>query len=142
MFTSWSGKHMKDWFLLWHQVKYVLTELFCQDPLENWFGRQISLGSRKDNPSMADFPYNNAVTNQFKTIANSTVADSGMIALIDEPLPCWKPKKQKFNCKSWIKKLINSCFSQMKTKHKLTVYLMYLCHFFYLYKYLNRHWAN
>ena len=46
-------------FLLWHQVKYVLTERFCQDPLENWFGRQRSLGSRKDNPSMADFGYNN-----------------------------------------------------------------------------------
>ena len=52
-------------FLLWHQVKYVLTERFCQDPLENWFGRQRSLGSRKDNPSMADFRYNNnAITNQ------------------------------------------------------------------------------
>ena len=52
-------------FLLWHQVKYVLTERFCQDPLENWFGRQRSLGSRKDNPSMADFGYNNnAIRNQ------------------------------------------------------------------------------
>ena len=49
-------------FLLWHQVKYVLTEWFCQDPLENCFGRQRS---RKDNPtsSMADFRYNNAITN-------------------------------------------------------------------------------
>ena len=28
------------------KVKYVLTERFCQDPLENWFGRQRSLGSR------------------------------------------------------------------------------------------------
>ena len=44
-------------FLLWHQVKYVLTERFGQDPLETWFGRQISLGSRKDNPSMVDFGY-------------------------------------------------------------------------------------
>ena len=48
-------------FLLWHQVKYVLTECFCQGPLENWFGRQRFLGSRKDNPSMADFQYNNAI---------------------------------------------------------------------------------
>ena len=47
-------------FLLWHQVKYILTERFCQDPLENWFGMQRSLGLRKDNPSMADFRYNNA----------------------------------------------------------------------------------
>ena len=44
-------------FLLRHQVKYVLAERFCQVPLKNWFGRQKSLGSSKDNPSMADFGY-------------------------------------------------------------------------------------
>ena len=44
-------------FLLWHQVKYILTEYVCQDFPENWFGRQKSLGSRKDNPSIADFEY-------------------------------------------------------------------------------------
>ena len=51
------GKHMKGklliiettQFLLCHQVKYALTERFCQDPLESSFGRQRSLGSRKDN---------------------------------------------------------------------------------------------
>ena len=96
---------------------------------------------------MVDFGYNNnAIRNQkhFKPIANGNVADSRMIALTDEPLPCWKPKKEwKFKCKSWIKKLINCCFSQNITKHKLTAYLMYLCYFFfYLYKYLNRYWAN
>ena len=51
--------------LLQHQVKYLLTESFCQDPLENYFGRQKSLGLRKDNPSMGDFGYNdNAIRNQ------------------------------------------------------------------------------
>ena len=30
-------------FLLQHQIKYVLTERFCQDPLENYFGR-LTLG--------------------------------------------------------------------------------------------------
>ena len=50
---------------LQNQVKYLLTESFCQDPLENYFGRQKSLGLRKDNPSMADFGYNdNAIINQ------------------------------------------------------------------------------
>ena len=44
-------------FLLWHQVKYVLAERFCQDPLKNWCGRLRSLGSWKDNPCMADFGY-------------------------------------------------------------------------------------
>ena len=50
---------------LQNQVKYLLTESFCQDPLENYFGRQKSLGLRKDNPSMADFGYNdNTIINQ------------------------------------------------------------------------------
>ena len=56
---------------------------------------------------MVDFGYNNnAIRNQkhFKPIANGNVADSSMIALTDESLPCWKPKKEwKFKCKSWIK---------------------------------------
>ena len=75
-------------FLLSHQVKYVLTECFCQDPPENWFGRQRSLGSRKDNPNMVDFGYNNyAIRNQkhFRPIANG---NNRMITLTDEPLPC------------------------------------------------------
>ena len=40
---------------------------------------------------MIDFGYNkNAIRNQkyFKPVANGNVADSGMIALIDELLPC------------------------------------------------------
>ena len=56
---------------------------------------------------MVDFGYNNnAIRNQkhFKPIANGYVADSGMIALTEEPLPCRKPKKEwKFICKSWMK---------------------------------------
>ena len=44
---------------------YILSECFCQDPLENWFGGQRSLGSRKNNPSMVDSGYkNNAIRNQ------------------------------------------------------------------------------
>ena len=33
------------------QVKYVLTECFCPDPLENYFGRQRSMGRHRDNPN-------------------------------------------------------------------------------------------
>ena len=58
-------------------------------------------------------------------MAIGNVVDSGMTALIDETLPCWKPKKEwKFNGKSWIKELINWCFSQIKQN---TAYLMHLC---------------
>ena len=44
-------------YLLNHQVKYVLTERFCQDPLENNFGRQRSIGRRRDNPNLRTFGY-------------------------------------------------------------------------------------
>ena len=40
-------------------------ESFCQDPLENYFGHQRSLGARKDNPSLCNFGFNdNAIRNQ------------------------------------------------------------------------------
>ena len=60
----------------------MLTERFCEDLLENWFGRQRSLGSRKDNQSVAHFGYNSNITIMlFKPIAHGNVADSEMIAL-------------------------------------------------------------
>ena len=75
---------------------YVLTEHFCQDPLENYFGKQRSLGSWKDNPSMADFWYNDsAIRNQknVKPITQRNVYDTGVIALTDETL-CQKKSKK------------------------------------------------
>ena len=47
---------------------------------------------------MVDFGYNNnTIRNQkyLKPVANGNDADSGMISLTDEPLPCWKPRKNK-----------------------------------------------
>ena len=45
-------------FLLQHGIRYVLTERFSQDLLENYFGRQRSFGGRKNNPKIRDFGYN------------------------------------------------------------------------------------
>ena len=41
-------------FLIMHKVSYVLTERFCQDPLENYFDKQRSLGAFTNisHPSM------------------------------------------------------------------------------------------
>ena len=44
-------------YLLNHQVKYVSTERFCQDPVENYFGRRRSMGRRRDNPNLRTFVY-------------------------------------------------------------------------------------
>eukprot|EP00112_Aurelia_sp_Birch-Aquarium-sp1_P016687 Seg3808.2 transcript_id=Seg3808.2/GoldUCD/mRNA.D3Y31 product="DNA transposase THAP9" pseudo=true protein_id=Seg3808.2/GoldUCD/D3Y31 len=65
-------------YLLSHGVPYVLTERFCQDPLENYFGRQRSMGRRKDNPSLRDFGFNdNSIRNQkmFHPIAGNCRAE-------------------------------------------------------------------
>ena len=60
--------------------------MYWQNAFENWFGRQRSSGSMNDNPSMVDFRYNKP--KKFEPIANGNDADSSMIALTDELLPC------------------------------------------------------
>ena len=40
-------------FLITDKVLYLLTERFCQDPLENYFGNQCSSGAQKDDPPMS-----------------------------------------------------------------------------------------
>nr|XP_012563351.1 unnamed protein product [Hydra vulgaris] len=53
-------------FLLENGVQFVFSERFCQDDLENYFGRQCAIGRRKDNPSIRDFGYNNkTIKSQF-----------------------------------------------------------------------------
>ena len=84
-------------FLLNHQVEYVLTERFCQDPLENYFDRQRSMGARKDNPTLRDFGYNdNTIRNQrvFRPIAGNVggANDAHVVDINDEPVPCRKKK--------------------------------------------------
>ena len=85
-------------FLLQNNVKYVLTERFCQDPLENYFGQQRAIGARKDNPSIRDFGFNdNSIRNQKifgPTARNVCRQDIGMINFTNDALPCRKkPKK-------------------------------------------------
>lgn len=83
-------------FLLQNNVSYVLTERFCQDPLENYFRRQRSMGARKDNPTIHDFGFNdNTIRNQkvFRPIICGNVADNALVEFSDEPLPCRKKQK-------------------------------------------------
>ncbi|XP_044170181.1 uncharacterized protein LOC122954236 [Acropora millepora] len=45
-------------FLLQEGMEYVLTERFCQDPVEEYFGSQRKIGRRSDNPDIKMFGYN------------------------------------------------------------------------------------
>ena len=61
-------------YLLNQGVRYVLTKRFCQDPLDNYFGRQRAICHRKDNPSLRDFGYNDntiRTTKLFRSIAGN-----------------------------------------------------------------------
>lgn len=78
------------------QCKYILTERFCQDPLENYFGRQRSLGARKDNPTLRDVGFNdNSIRNQkvFRPISAGNCIDEASIDISDEKVPCRKKFK-------------------------------------------------
>ena len=66
------GKVMKDskslFFLskkyvsfYYNKVFHILSERFCQDDLENYFGKQRAIGRRCDNPTVRDFG-SNAIT--------------------------------------------------------------------------------
>ena len=45
-------------FLLNEGMEFVLTERFCQDTIEEYFGSQRKLGRRSDNPDIRMFGYN------------------------------------------------------------------------------------
>lgn len=78
-------------FLLENGVNYVLSERFCQDDLENYFGRQRSIGGRKSNPNVRDTGYNdNTIKSQYsvRPIAGNVRASSIQLNKIDDtPLP-------------------------------------------------------
>ena len=41
-------------------VQYVLSEKFCQDPVESFFGKQRACGGRNENPTVKQFMENTA----------------------------------------------------------------------------------
>lgn len=40
-------------------AKFILTEKFCQDAVEIYFGKQRAKGRRNENPTVQQFIYNN-----------------------------------------------------------------------------------
>ena len=87
-------------FLLENGVQYILSERFCQDDLENYFGRQRAIGHRCDNPSVRDVGYNdNTIKSQFsvRPISGNVQAATGKFNNLDNtPLPKRKKSEQNF----------------------------------------------
>ena len=87
-------------FLLSQGMEYVLSERFCQDPVEEYFGSQRMLGSRCDNPDIRTFGYNdNTIRIQRHISLDSGNTRGGhkqekWVNIINDPLHC-REKKSK-----------------------------------------------
>ena len=77
-------------YLFQQGVPYILSEKFCQDAVENYFGRQRAIGRRRDNPSVRDVGFNdNAIRNQFsvRSISGGNVTGKFDTFIDDSSLP-------------------------------------------------------
>ncbi|CAB4007562.1 Hypothetical predicted protein [Paramuricea clavata] len=60
-------------FLLSEGFEFVLTERFCQDDVEEYFGYQRAQGQRSDNPSAAEFGYNDLGIATLRDVAPQSI---------------------------------------------------------------------
>ena len=86
-------------FLLQEGMEFVLTEPFCQDSLEEYFGHQRKLGRRNDNPDIQAFDYNNnaiRIQRQVSCLSGNTRGRKDRTRaweqITDDPIPCKKKK--------------------------------------------------
>lgn len=56
-------------YLLTHGVEFVLSNKFCQDPLEQHFGRHRCLGRTNDNPTVHQFGYHETLLRQGRSLS-------------------------------------------------------------------------
>ena len=94
-------------FSLAERMKYVLSERFCQDLLEEYFGRQRERGRFNDNPTLQAFGYNDftlAVQWNIAHVVKGNEAGrhkaecSKWYVVCEEPLPKRKKlKKERIN---------------------------------------------
>ena len=89
-------------FLLSEGCEFVLSERFCQDLVEEYFGVQRKLGQRSDNPDVRTFGYNDNVVRIQRVIDSSGTGNccgrlrskrGEWVDVIDDKLPKRKRKK-------------------------------------------------
>ena len=90
-------------FLLEEGMEFVLTERFCQDPVEEYFGKQRQLG-RSDNPDIDQFGYNSNIIGIERSISCYSGNTKGRKDrkkawkhVTDAKLPCRKRKPNSKN---------------------------------------------
>ena len=96
-------------YLLQEGMEYVLTEKFCQDPCEEYFANQRSMGHRYDNPDLQAFGYNNDTIRIQRHILQNT-GNTGVrhkkdgnnkwVNVIEEKLRKRKPTRKALPCQN------------------------------------------
>lgn len=88
-------------FLLQEGMEYVLTERFCQDPIEEYFGSQRKIGRRSDNPDIKMFGCNDNTIRIQRSVSGQSVNTRGRkdrkkawVEVTDDLLP----KRKKIDC--------------------------------------------
>lgn len=81
-------------------VKYVLSEVFSQDPLERYFCRQRHRGGSNDNPTAYQVPYNAAILVQqqsmYRDLRTMNVQPDQEVPQSHAAVqPLWKRKRQR-----------------------------------------------
>ena len=59
-------------FLLSEGMEFILTERFCQDPLEEYFSNQRKIGGRSENPDIFQFGYNDNTMRIQRNVSHSS----------------------------------------------------------------------
>ena len=63
-------------YLIGSGMKFVLTEKFNQDVVEEYFGRQRSLGRRSDNPDIYQFGYQDQTIRIARSVVPMTTGNT------------------------------------------------------------------
>ena len=91
-------------FLLGEGMEYVVSEIFCQDVLEEYFGNQRKLGVSNDNPDIDQFGYNANALRIQRCVSHSSGNSRGRFndkraseEMSDTPVPKRKPNKDEVN---------------------------------------------
>ena len=87
-------------FLLGEGMEFILSERFCQDPLEEHFGDQRKIGRRSDNPDMFTLGYNENTIRIQKDVSVTSGNTRGRYNkkrawenVTEDPVPKRKPSK-------------------------------------------------
>ena len=94
MFTVKSFIELTPILLQLPGVRYVLSEVFSQDPLERYFSRQRHRGGHNENPTALQVPHNAmslvqqvSVYKDVKRMNVDAEKEESMATLITKPLP-------------------------------------------------------